>query len=144
LDNLLVIDATHQLVGRLATRAARAALHSKTVRVINCEKAAISGRKSVVVADFKRRYVRGATREGPFTHRQPDRIVRRVIRGMLPYKTARGMAAFRRVMCYIGTPIELREAKPVRFEEADVSKLPMTRWITIGDISKELGGRWHE
>lgn len=143
-SDVLVVDATHQLVGRLATQVARAALHGKTVRVINSEKAVMSGKKKVILDDYKQRYQRGATREGPFTHRQPDRIVRRVIRGMLPYKTTRGNDAFKRIMCYIGTPVQLREATPVRFAGADVSKLPTTRWVSIGEISKELGGKWNE
>lgn len=141
---VIVVDATNQLAGRLATQVARATLHGKAVKVINAEKAVMSGRKVMILAQYKQRYARGATREGPFTHRLPDRILRRVIRGMLPYHTARGMTAFRRVMCYIGVPAQLRDASPVRFPEADVGKLPTTRWMTIGDLSKELGGKWNE
>ncbi len=141
---VLVVDATHQLVGRLATQVARAALHGKEVKVINCEKAAMSGRKSNILEEYKQTYHRGSPALGPFMHRQPDRLVRRIIRGMLPNKVARGRDALRRTMCYIGTPVELRDMPAVRFPEADVSKLPTTRWMLMGDVSKELGGKWNE
>jgi large subunit ribosomal protein L13 len=142
-DDAYIIDATGLLVGRLATRAAREAMHGRNVRVINCEKAAISGRKHMVIAQWKRRYGMGVPRKGPFVDRQPDKFVRRIIRGMLPHKTSRGRAAFALVMCYVGAPKEFG-GKHVTFEDAGVAKLPTTRHITIGELCRQLGGKWYE
>ena len=143
-DKLFVIDAENMLVGRLATQAARAALHGHTVRVINCEKAVVSGSKRFLVGEWRRRFLQGVPRKGPYIHRYPDRIVRRIIRGMLPHHNPRGREAFENTMCYIGVPTELKGVKAITLPEANVEKLPSTRYLTVAELCKEIGGRWHE
>lgn len=140
----LVIDATDLLVGRLATQVAREAMHGKAVAVVNCDKAVISGSKPFLVKEWKRRHRQGVPRKGPYIDRFPDRIVRRIIRGMLAYHNPRGRAAFERIMCYIGVPAQLKESKSITITEANASKLPNTRYMTIAALCKEMGGRWHE
>ncbi len=141
---VIVIDATDLIVGRLATRVAREALHGKTIRIINCDKAVVSGTKTFLVGEWKRRFVQGVPRKGPYVDRFPDRMVRRVIRGMLGYHDPRGRAAYERVMCYIGVPAEFKQSTTITFEDAKVSKLPKARYMTIAAICKEMGGKWHE
>ena len=143
-DMLYVIDATDSLVGRVATQAARAALHGHTVRVVNCEKAVISGTKTFLVQEWKRRFVQGVPRKGPYIHRYPDRMVRRIIRGMLPHHNPRGRAAFAKTMCYIGVPTELKGKETITIPGADKSKLPSDKYLTMAQLCKELGGKWHE
>ncbi|MBR9700789.1 50S ribosomal protein L13 [Candidatus Woesearchaeota archaeon] len=138
---MLVIDATDLLVGRMATQVARAALHGKEVRIINCDKAVVSGHKQAIVSSWKTKYARGVPKKGPFYRRQPDRLVRRMIRGMLPYKTPRGRDAFKRVLTYIGAPEEFKNAQTIK--GAHLDKLPNIRYLTMGQICKELGGDWH-
>lgn len=140
-ETVLVIDAAGHLAGRIATQAAREALHGKEVRIINADKAMISGKRRMNIQQWKRRYDMGVPKKGPFIHRQPDRLLRRIIRGMLPYKTPRGRDAFSRVLCYVGAPAEFKGA--ITIKEAHSDKLPNTRMITIGEICKELGGKWH-
>lgn len=142
-DDTYVIDAAGLLVGRFATHAARAAMHGKQVRIVNCEKAALSGQKHMLIALWKRKYARGVPRKGPFIVRQPDRFVRRIIRGMLPNKTARGREAYANLLCYIGTPKEF-EGKAVAIEGAAAAKMPARRYLTVGQLCKELGGTWYE
>lgn len=141
-ENVLVIDATDLIVGRLATRAAREAMHGKTVRVINCENAMISGSKSFLVGEWSRRFAQGVPRKGPYVDRFPDRMVRRIIRGMIAHHNPRGRAAYARVMCYISVPAEFKDAKAVTYADAKYSKLPNSRYMTIGAVCKEMGGRW--
>jgi large subunit ribosomal protein L13 len=141
---MVVIDASGLLVGRLATQAARHALHGKTVRIVNCEKAVISGSKAFLVSEWKRRFVQGVPRKGPYIHRFPDRMVRRIIRGMLPHRQPRGREAFEALMCYIGVPSELKEMPTITLEDAKASTLPNRRYLTMGELCKELGGKWHE
>jgi len=143
-DKLYVIDATGLLVGRLATQAARAALHGRMVRVVNSEQAVISGSKRFLVAEWTRRFRQGVPRKGPYIHRYPDRMLRRIIRGMLPHHQPRGRVAFANTMCYIGVPTELKGVKPVAIEGAKASKLPSNRYLTMTQLCKEIGGRWHE
>jgi len=51
----IVIDATNQIMGRLASYAAKSALSGNTVIVLNAEKAVISGKKSNIVEEAMRR-----------------------------------------------------------------------------------------
>ncbi len=40
----------------------------------------------------------------PYWPRRPDMFVKRVIRGMLPYKRPKGKSAFKRLRVYVGAP----------------------------------------
>lgn len=133
---MIIIDAKDAIVGRIATVAAKKALQGEKVAVINCEKAVLSGTKKRLVADWKRKFSMGVPRKGPFIHRSPDRFVRRIIRGMLPYKKPRGAEAFKNIMCYIGAP-EMQGDSLV-IEGASAERLEL--YVTVGTICKELGG----
>lgn len=56
-------------------------------------------------------------REVLYFPRRPDHIVKRTIRGMLPYKRERGADAFRRVKVYVGVPDELADSEMESPEE---------------------------
>jgi len=136
----MIIDATNTILGRLATKAAKQALLGEDVVVINSEKAIVSGEKQEVFARYRQRYARGTPSTGPFILRMPDRLVRRTIRGMLPYKTSRGAAAFKKVMCYVGVPAEFEGKETVTVSGAEKTKLPNTKYVTVGQIATNLGG----
>ena len=136
---MIIIDATDLILGRLASFAAKKALLGEEIKIINSEKAVISGSKRYLLERYKAKFDRGATLFGPYFPRRPERIVRRTIRGMLPFKTSRGKDAYKKVMCYIGVPEELADQKPITLKEANASKLPTTKFITISRISKHLG-----
>ena len=138
----LIVEGKDAIAGRLATFVAREALHGNRVIIVDAEKVVISGKKRMLVQAWKRRYEMGAPKKGPYIHRQPDRLLRRIIRGMLPMTTTRGRDAFKRVMCHIGKPDEFKNAKP--HDEADCRKLPRQRFLTLAQLSKELGGEWNE
>jgi large subunit ribosomal protein L13 len=78
----------------------------------------------------------GGPMTGPFFPKQPDRLVRRTIRGMLSYKEGRGKKAFKNIMCYIGVPDEYKEEKPISLNKIDVSKLPNYKFITVKELCK--------
>lgn len=133
---MIVIDATNLILGRFATFAAKQALLGNEVRVINAEKAIISGSRAKTIADFKRDRQMGVHSKGPFVPKIPDRYVRRVIRGMLPYKQAKGAEAFKRVMCYKGCPEELKNITPLEIKNCSVEKLPTLKYITLEEALK--------
>jgi len=136
----MIINAENMVVGRLATLAAKKALLGEKVDIINCEKAVMSGKKRFLIAETKRKVDMG-TFKGPFYPRMADRLVRRIIRGMLPYKQEKGDKAFKRVMCYRGIPKELEGKESISIEGAHLSKIKDTDYMTIADICKKLGGR---
>jgi|SRR3989344_5495404 len=137
-----VIDATGLILGRMATRVAKMALMGEEVKIVNCEKAIISGKQNQVLAKWRERKHRTDPVKGPFISILPDRIVRRAIRGMLPHKnakteTARGIMAFKRVMCYISVPDELKTAKFETVVGAESDRLT-SEYITLARLSQLL------
>ncbi len=135
-----IIDAKDCVLGRVATLAAKRALLGEKVIVINAEQAYISGRKLGTIADYMDRFETGQIRKGPFLYRQPDRFVRRVIRGMLPRKKARGREALTRVRCYSGIPEAFASQKAIIVPGSSVSKLPTLRRISVKDLCEQIGG----
>jgi len=138
----MIIDANNKIVGRIATVAAKRALLGDKIEIINCENALITGKKGYTHGEFKRQKDMG-TFKGPFLPRMPDRFVRRMIRGMLPYKQEKGKSAYKRIMCHIGTPNEFQGKDTTNIEEADISKLKNKNYVYIKEICKKLGAK-HE
>ena len=122
----------------MATFVAKQALLGNEVRIINSEKAIISGVKAKTIADAKNAKNRGTPAKGPFITTMPDRYVRRAIRGMLPYKIAKGAEAYKRILCYIGTPEEFKDQKSVELKHASVEKLPTLNYTTVGEVLKNI------
>lgn len=137
---MIVIDGKDLILGRIATKVAKLALKGEEVSIINCEDVVIVGKKSAVIARYKQKAARGTPSTGPFIHRGPDRIVRRSIRGMIPYKTPEGIKAFRRVMCYVGNPNNLSSKNPEDIK-ANINDTLNINYITVGAISKQLGAK---
>ncbi|PIN86448.1 50S ribosomal protein L13 [Candidatus Woesearchaeota archaeon CG10_big_fil_rev_8_21_14_0_10_44_13] len=138
----MIIDATNLILGRLATISAKKVLLGEKVDIVNCEKAVVTGNRAMILSQFKRKVDLGIPLKGPYYPRMPDRIIRRTVRGMLPWKRTRGKEAFKRVMCYIGVPDEFKDKKIETIKEANVSKMPNLKYITVGEISKSIGGKW--
>lgn len=134
----MIIDATNSIAGRIATYAAKQALMGEKVSIINSEKAVITGKKQAVVTQWKLRVARGTPARGPFYNRWPDRLLRRIIRGMLPHKQAKGTEAYKRIMCYIGTPDEFKDKKSIKIPGSDVKKTMSLDYISMGDLAKLL------
>lgn len=138
---MVIIDAQDMIVGRLAAHAAKQALLGENVEVVNCENAVMSGNKNTILAKYKNKRAIGRPTKGPFYFRSPDRFVRRIIRGMLPYKQPKGAAAFKRVMCHVGVPEQFKDQEIKKVEKAHSDKLPTYKFITIKDICKSMGGK---
>ena len=79
---------------------------------------------------------------GPVHPRRPDTIMKKMIRGMLPYgKKPSGILAHKRLRTYIGSPKELSSFEKIQFKEAKIRK-SSTNYTTVGDIAKIIG--WTE
>ncbi len=137
----MIIDATDLVLGRLATVAAKKSLMNEEVKIVNCENAVITGNRKRILSDFKQKYERGVPLKGPYFPKMPDRIVKRAVRGMLPYKKPKGREAYKRIKCYIGVPEELKGKSYETIEEANIKKLPNVKYVTIKEISRFLGAK---
>ena len=135
----MIIDGSNLILGRLATFVAKKALEGESITILNCEKIIVTGSREFLLKKFKERVDRGHPYHGPFYPKMPDRIARRAIRGMLPYKQERGKKAFKRVRCFIGIPEEYKTQKVETIPNVDSSKLRTLNFITINDLSKSVG-----
>jgi len=131
-----IIDAEDAILGRFCTAVAKRLLNGEEIVVVNTEKAIVTGKKNMLKESFKHEREVGTYRKGPFFPRMPDRIVKRTIRGMIPYQTSHGRAALKRLKCYIGIPKEFEGKK---FETVKEAKKQPVDYMTIGELSKFLG-----
>ncbi|MCK4498138.1 50S ribosomal protein L13 [Candidatus Bathyarchaeota archaeon] len=135
---MTVIDATDLILGRMATVVAKRLLQGEQITILNAEKAVVSGKRSSRVKELKKRLEIGHPRKGPYLPRQPDRFVKRSIRGMLPRKKPKGIEAYRRLRVFIGVPRELEGETMEQLPEAHVEKLK-SPYITVGELVQEIG-----
>jgi large subunit ribosomal protein L13 len=141
LGNLVVIDATNLILGRLASVVASHLVQGEKVAVINAEKSVITGTKKAIISRYKERLqIRTHTKpwKGPFHYRRPDRIVKRTIRGMLPWKKPKGKAAYKRLRVYIGVPEYLNKVSAQTISYAHIKKSD-SAYITVETLSNEIG-----
>ena len=131
----IIIDATNATLGRLCSYVAKQALQGKKIIVLNSERAIVTGRKEATVKEYLEKKQRGGTSQrGPFYSKQPVKILKRTIRGMLPdFRIGRGKEAFKRVLCYKGVPDEYKEAKTIK-----AGKEKHTHYMNIEQISKKI------
>ena len=128
----IVIDAQDAVVGRLSTYAAKQALIGNKVEIVNCEKAIISGNKKALQEVAQNRKNRGGTaQKGPYFSKNPEKIVKRSIRGMLPWKKTRGREAYKLIKCYVGVPEELAKK-----EKIEMRRNMKTPYLTVAQVSK--------
>ena len=63
-----------------------------------------------------------------------------MVRGMLPYKQAKGLQAYKRVMCHVGTPQKFKDQKIETLNDIHVSKIDSLKFIYLKDVVKFLRG----
>lgn len=141
LNEFEVFDAENKILGRLSSVVAKNLLSGKNVAVINAEKAVISGNKKVILAKYKTR-LRLMEKENPehspYWPRRSDMLVKRIIRGMLPYNRPRGKTAYRKLRVFLGVPPAFKDAKIAKIESKDPNKMYVNH-ITIAELSRLLG-----
>ncbi len=138
----MIIDGTNLILGRVATYATKKALEGESIVILNCEKLIITGRKKFIIEEYQRKQNIGHPFHGPFYPKMPDRLVRRVIRGMLPFRQERGKNAYNRIKCYLGVPDKYKTHKIETIKEADASKLKTLKFLTVNDMAKYYGKRY--
>lgn len=136
-----VINAEGLILGRMASIIAKRLLKGEKIIVVNAEKTVISGKRKSKISEAKSFLEVGYPEKGPFHYKRPDRILRRTVRGMLPYKQPKGKQAYKRLKVFIGMPEELKSREMETLEEAQAKKLKCP-YFTIGELAKEIG--WSE
>ncbi len=130
-----VVDARDCVLGRVASQVAERALDGERIAVVNAERAVVTGRETDVKETFRARREQGSDR-GPMYPKRPDRIFKRSIRGMLPYKRPRGREALENVRVYVGNPYD---DEGEILEDASLDRLSTIKFVSLGEISESLG-----
>ncbi len=99
----IIYDGENAIFGRLASVVAKDLLKGNYVDIINCEEIIVSGDKKLFAKKIlmKREMGSGGSLKGPKYIRVADRLVKRMVRGMLPRDRMKGQDAIRRLKCYI-------------------------------------------
>lgn len=136
---MTVIDANGLIMGRLASIVAKRLLAGEQIDIINADLAVVSGNRYSIYADYRESIERGRTEYGPYFPKRPERILKRTVRGMLPYKRQSGRAAMAHLKIYCGVPPEFKNAKTETIEAANVARLSSAKYVKLGEIGRNLG-----
>lgn len=134
----MIIDATGLILGRVASTVAKRLLRGERIVIVNAEKAAISGRRLSIVGEAKTSLEIGHPGRGPLHSRRPDHIVRRTVRGMLPWKKPKGKQAYKRLRVFLGVPEKFKDKATHTIPEADAQKLRCS-YIKVEELAKRIG-----
>ncbi len=136
----MIVDGKNLIAGRLASFVAKQALLGNEVEVINSELVMITGSKANLMAIQQQKQERGHPYKGPFIPKREDKLLRRMIRGMLPHKQERGRTAFEKVKCHMGIPEDLKDKEVTEIQGANITKTQTLKYLRLKDLCK-LNGR---
>ncbi|RMD45952.1 50S ribosomal protein L13 [Candidatus Pacearchaeota archaeon] len=113
----LEFDGRGAVFGRLASKVAKELLKGKSVEVYNCGEILMSGRLDDVKKELlaKIRMGKGGSLKGPKYPRNAEKLVKRMIRGMLPWDRTRGREAYRRLRCFVGEGKNMLRPKEFKY-----------------------------
>jgi large subunit ribosomal protein L13Ae len=131
----------------LASVVAKKLLQGYKIVVVRCDELSKSGhiyRSQRKAMQFRNLRTATNPKWGPFHHRAPSRVFHRVVRGMLPHKTARGAAAYHNLKVFDGCPAPYDTQKKVVVPQAlRVLRLrPDSKYASLGDIQKRVGWKY--
>lgn len=137
---MVVIDAQDAIVGRLGARVAKLLLAGQPVEIINADKAVMLGSLPSARGKYLSRRSQKNKRnpdESPHWPRVPHLLLRRMIRGMLPFGSRRGRDAYHRLKVRPGLPQD--SAKTQKIPESSAAGKHGT--FSLSELCVELGGR---
>ena len=133
-----VINAEDCIAGRLASYVAKRLLKGEEIVVVNAERAIVSGNPKAVETFFEEKIKRGDPYHGPFYPKRPEGILRRIVRGMLPYHKTRGREAYRKLKVYRSVP---EEFKGKGMETIGKAKGRLEhKFVYLGNMCEKFGG----
>ena len=134
---MLVIDGTNLILGRAASQIAKKLLQGEQVHLVNAENIIIVGTPKQIIEKYtQRRRIqhKGTPEHSPSWPKVPNLLVRRIVRGMLPWKKSTGKQAYKKLFVYTGNPKKL-DAK--KLENAIFRST--TKFVTILELCKSIG-----
>jgi len=140
-DDYVVLDADRQILGRIASRAAKELLNGRSVAVVNADGAVVSGDKRMIIERYRTRLNlqdKANPEHSPYWPRRPDMLFKRIVRGMLPYRLPRGKEAYKKLLVFTGVPEGFKGKKALDLKGKDVRGM-YVRTTTLKELSQLLG-----
>jgi len=114
-EKIIVYDGKNFTLGRLSSNVAKKVLLGNKVVIVNCDAVVVTGKRRTTIDDYKaKRQLGSASLHGPFFPKEPRKVVKRTIRGMLSHRQGRGKDALKRVKCYNDVPEEFAKMEMVK------------------------------
>ena len=139
-EEYTIINAEDSIIGRLASNIARRLLEGENIVIINAEKGLISGDPGFLAQKYLKRYhikTKSNPLKGPFFPRKPDQILKRTIRGMLPFKKSKGKEAYKRLKVFCDLP-HMFQDKPIEVLESTKRNNPKSSYISLEELNKKI------
>merc|ERR1712121_115315 len=145
----IVIDARGHLLGRLAALVAKTLLQGQRMVIVRCEEINISGnfyRNKLKYLKYLKKRCNVKPSRGPFHFRAPSKMFQRVVKGMLPHKTARGTEALGRLKTFEGIPPPYDKVKRMVVPSSlKVLRLGQTRkFCNLKRLAHEVGWKYRD
>ncbi|HNV01646.1 MAG TPA: 50S ribosomal protein L13 [archaeon] len=139
----MIVDGKNLIAGRLASKVAKAAVKGEKVIVINAEEVVIVGNKESTLEKFYTRThasVLSNPHYGPKYDRIPSKILRRMVKGMLPNGPRARERIIKLVTIYNATPKLMPKEDVITFKEIEFDG--HKNHITLKELGTLLGAKW--
>jgi large subunit ribosomal protein L13 len=140
---MVVVDAKGLVAGRLASKVAKRIINGEMITIVNAEEAVVVGTPSGIMEKFELRVaarVLGNPHDGPKYNRIPDRMLRKMVRNMLPTKKRQKKRIIDNLMVFNKVPKELAKEKTETFEDSKCNE--RYGFMTLKEVAQKLGGTW--
>ena len=139
-DDITIINAEDAIIGRLASVVAKRILLGENIIIVNAEKGLISGDPGSIAKKYLQKYhikTKSNPLQGPFYPRKPEQIMKKTIRGMLPYRKARGKEAYKRLKVFANFPSIFQE-KEIEIPVKSHRNNPKSSYISLGELYTKI------
>ena len=139
-EDIKIINAEDAIIGRLASVVAKRLLLGENIIIVNAEKGLISGNPGTIAKKYLQRYhikTKSNPLKGPFYPRKPDQVLKRTIRGMLPYRKARGKEAYKRLKVFANIPVIFND-KDIEIPLKSQRNNTKSSYISLGELYTKI------
>ncbi len=140
---MMIVNAEKMVAGRLSSKIAKALINGETITIVNAENAVLVGGKEDLLKKFTARVdaaVHSNPHYGPKYDRIPSKMLRKMVKGMLPNKSRTNERLISNLKVYNSVPKEFAEQEFAKIDGVMFNE--RNDALTLGEIAKLLGGKW--
>ncbi|MDD4250716.1 MAG: 50S ribosomal protein L13 [Candidatus ainarchaeum sp.] len=139
----MIINAEGLIAGRLASKVAKKIIENETITIVNAQKAIMVGTKTSIMPKFQQRVdaaVKSNPHFGPKYDRIPSKMLRRMVKGMLPKRKKTAERLIKQLTVYNLNPKNLDLTTSEIIKEAKFND--KHDYMSLKEIAEALGGTW--